>query len=118
MKCRYFKIGGIPQLRTDRVQDGMAQLVVGDIWTFARIDGPAARRPMKERQTCAIIIGVEVFTLVQLDSEFGANGSVPLRTRRQNACPEVNTTSAGGGCGPVAELCRTGRIDLGRRLFA
>ena len=70
--------GGIEQLRLERIEKGMPELVAHDVGTLAGKGRPSRGRPMEELQAFAVIEGIEVDTEIEINGQ--AVWSLPPKT--------------------------------------
>src|SRR5208282_2319820 len=104
---------GVEQLWAQSIEDRMALLVADDILALARIDRPPACRAVEEVECPPVVIGVEVFALVEQQVERVAH--LPGRVGRQQLAPEGRAPRRRLGRRPIAKLRRTGRVAARRR---
>src|SRR5882672_3945256 len=65
--------GRSPQLRLDRVEDGMAHLMANDVRALTGIDRAAVARAMEEVEGFAVVVGVQILAFVEQDLQHGAH---------------------------------------------
>src|ERR1700709_2592477 len=112
MECGRLLARGIPQLRLNRVENGMTHFMADDIGAFPRKDRPPSRTAsMKKIQCVPIVECIEVHALVEHHRKCIAR--LPRFHRKQRG-PKIGTTAQRFCCRPVAEL-RRARIMMARR---
>jgi hypothetical protein len=69
VKGGHLEAGGVEELRTDGVKDGMSELVTEDVGTLARVDGLALDSLVEEGQPAPVVVGIEVPARIQVDGK-------------------------------------------------
>jgi hypothetical protein len=93
--------GGVEQLRLERIEKGMPELVAHDVGTLAGKDRPSRGRTMEELQALAVIEGIEVDTEIEINGQYGAHFP---RYPRQQCPPEVGAAPQCLSGSPVPKL--------------
>ena len=102
----------VEQLRLERIEQRMPELVAHDVGTLAGKDRPSRARTMEELQALAVIEGVEVGAEIEVHRQDRAH--LP-RYPRQQCPPEIRAATQCFGGSPVAKLCSSRRMRLGVR---
>src|SRR6516162_5410644 len=104
--------GGVEQLRLERIEKGMPELVAHDVGTLAGKDRPSRGRTMEELQALAVIEGIEVDPEIEIHRQYGAY--FPGGSRKQ-CPPEVGAAPQCFSSRPVPKVRSSRRMRLGLR---
>src|SRR5207249_2376698 len=102
----------IEQLRLERIENRVPELMTHDVGALTRKDGSSRSRSMEKLQALAVIEGVEVGAEIEVHRQDRAH--LP-RYPRQQCPPEIRAATQCFGGSPVAKLCSSRRMRLGVR---
>src|SRR5262249_37559728 len=103
---------GVEQLRLERIEKGMPELVAYDVRALTGEDRSSRGRTMEKLQALAVVKGVEIDAEIEIHGQYGAY--FPGDSRPQSS-PGTGTAAQGFGGGPVTKICSPRRMRLGLR---
>ena len=91
----------VPELRPDRIEHRVPELVAEHVGALARVDRDAAHRRVEEAQFLAVVVRVQILARVEIDDERPAD--VPAGGVGQDAAPVPHGSGQRVGGVPVPE---------------